>query len=73
MSSVNISITEDVYSLLKRLKRENESFSEIILNLIEEKDISKCYGILSEYKGELEKIQKEADKSRKSKWREVKW
>jgi predicted CopG family antitoxin len=73
MSSVNISITEDVYSMLKRLKKENESFSEAILNLIEEKDISKCYGILSEHVEELETIQKETDKSRKSKWREVKW
>ncbi len=73
MSSVNISITTDVYSLLKRLKKENESFSEVILSLIEEKDIRKCYGILSEYAGDLEKIKFEADKSRKSKWREVKW
>lgn len=73
MGSVNISITEDVYSLLKNLKKENESFSEVIMELIEEKDISKCYGILSEYKDDLEKIEKEANKARKAKWREVKW
>ncbi|MFX1503174.1 MAG: antitoxin VapB family protein [Promethearchaeota archaeon] len=34
MTSKNISITEDVYNKLLKIKRENESFSELFLRLL---------------------------------------
>jgi predicted CopG family antitoxin len=34
MASKNISITEDVYKKLMKIKRENESFSELFLRLL---------------------------------------
>ncbi len=71
MSSVNISITDDVYDILKALKKKDESFSEVIRTLAEQKDISKCYGLLKDYKEDLELVEKEAIKARKQKWREV--
>lgn len=71
MSSINISINEDVYKMLKGLKREDESFSEIIKSLISEKEISKCYGLLSDKKEDFEIIEKEASAARKGKWRRI--
>ena len=72
MSSVNISITKDVYDLLSRMKKDDESFSEVIRNMAQKKDITKCYGLLKDYPEEMEFIEKEALKARKEKWREVK-
>ncbi|HLC69359.1 MAG TPA: antitoxin VapB family protein [Candidatus Bilamarchaeaceae archaeon] len=72
MGSVNISITEDVYETLKRLKRKDESFSEVIRNLAGEKDISRCYGLWKGDNAAVEFIRSEAVKARKAKWREVK-
>ena len=72
MSSINISITEDVYEKLKALKKKDESFSQVITNLVSDKDISKCYGLLNDYPEELDFIEQEAIKSRKTKWREIK-
>lgn len=71
MSSINISINEEVYRMLKGLKREDESFSEIIKGLITEKEISKCYGLLATCKDDFEVIEKEALAARKGKWRET--
>jgi len=34
MTSKNISITEEVYQKLMKIKRENESFSELFLRLL---------------------------------------
>ncbi len=71
MSSVNISITEDVYEMLKRRKKEDESFSDVIRELAGQKDIRKCYGLLKEYAAELEEAEQEILKDRKKKWREI--
>lgn len=38
MSSKNITITEDAYDRLKALKREGESFSELVVRLTETAD-----------------------------------
>ena len=72
MGSMNISITDDVYLLLKGLKHKNESFSTVIKSLVKDKDISKCYGLLKDYQEDLDIVEKEALKSRASKWREIK-
>ncbi len=71
MGSINISINEEVYRMLKGLKRKDESFSEIIKSLIIEKDISKCYGLLSSSMEDFNIIEKEALTTRKGKWRET--
>lgn len=72
MSSVNISITEDVYNTLKRLKKEDESFSDVIRNVTQQKDISRCYGLWKGNEEEVEFIRKEALKARKATWPEIK-
>ena len=38
MASINISITKEIYQKLKKLKRPNESFSNVINRLITEKN-----------------------------------
>ena len=71
MSSVNISITDDVYSALRGLKRRDESFSEVIRSLVKEKDISKCYGVLADLKSDLAFVEAEALKARRQTWKGV--
>ena len=46
MTSKNISITEEVYNKLIKLKRENESFSELFLRLlrVQSEKIEKNFG-----------------------------
>ena len=69
MGSLNISITENIYTRLKGLKKEEESFSEVLGRLMDEKDISKCYGLLKDYTSDLKIIRAEAKKAREEKWR----
>jgi len=46
MASKNISITEDVYNKLLKIKREDESFSELLIRLlkIQKKTLEKSFG-----------------------------
>ncbi len=46
MTSKNISITEEVYQKLMKIKRENESFSELFLRLlkIQKINIKRTFG-----------------------------
>ena len=46
MTSKNISITEDVYNKLLKIKREKESFSELFLRLlkIQKSTLEKSFG-----------------------------
>ena len=46
MTSKNISITEDVYNKLMKIKGENESFSDLFLRLlnIQKKSLEKSFG-----------------------------
>lgn len=55
MASKNISITEDVYLELSRLKLPKESFSEVISRLIHSasKDPLRYFGILKNYPEEI--------------------
>ncbi|MGK0232443.1 MAG: putative CopG family antitoxin [Patescibacteria group bacterium] len=39
MASINISITQEAYSFLKALKNQNQSFSQIILELKNNKNV----------------------------------
>lgn len=50
MASKNISITKDIYSKLKRLKRPNESFSGVIGRLLKkQKNIFEFIGIWEDW------------------------
>lgn len=46
MTSKNISITEDVYNKLLKIKKEDESFSELFLRLlkIQKVKLDNCFG-----------------------------
>jgi len=56
MTSKNISITEEVYNKLMKIKRENESFSELFLRLlrVQKFKMEKTFG-----EWNLSKIEKE--------------
>ncbi|WP_318567691.1 antitoxin VapB family protein [Salinigranum marinum] len=60
MASKNITITEDAYDRLKALKREDESFSDLVTRLTEQTDpmafAGSCPGLgarVDEARGEL--------------------
>ncbi len=48
MATKNISITNDAYSRLKRLKQDKESFSDVINRVTKRKRLSEFAGILTE-------------------------
>jgi len=53
MASKTIMIQQDTYEKLKRLKRRNESFNDLILRLVDKKqDLNPFFGILSEKEGD---------------------
>jgi len=47
MPTKNISLSEDAYKRLKNMKRENESFSDVIRRLCPAIKLSDFYGVLS--------------------------
>ena len=48
MTSKNISITEDVYKLLTRMKLKDESFSQTIRRIAKGRKLSECAGLWSD-------------------------
>jgi len=52
VTSKNISITEDVYEMLSRLKLEGESFSDAIRRLARRSRLSECAGLWSDMSDE---------------------
>jgi predicted CopG family antitoxin len=58
MTSKNISITEDVYNKLLKIKREDESFSELFLRLlkIQKTTLEKSFGAWNLSKEEEKEI-----------------
>ncbi|MEK6928115.1 MAG: antitoxin VapB family protein [Nanoarchaeota archaeon] len=56
MATKNISITEEAYNRLARLRKGNESFSELIIEVTGNVNLMDYFGILSKEKGDkLEK------------------
>lgn len=48
MSSTTISLNDEAYHHLKRLKREDESFSDVVLRLTDQqRDLDRAFGALS--------------------------
>lgn len=68
MVSKNISITEDVYDLLSKVKLEDESFSDAIARLIRSGGkLSECAGLWKDMsKEELEELRVGVEEARKS-------
>ena len=52
MATKTISIREEVYDVLKSLKRENESFSDVIAKLAKKRksDLGEYFGVLKDSK-----------------------
>jgi predicted CopG family antitoxin len=63
MATKNISITLDAYKRLAALRKKNESFSEIIMEITGKKDIMNFFGCLSE--DSADRIEKSIIKNRK--------
>lgn len=64
MTVKTITITEDAYNLFKRLKEEDESFSDLIKRIGSERksDINRIFGVLSKYN--VEEARKKAKEIR---------
>ena len=67
MGTKTISIRDEVYNILKSLKRDNESFSEVIGKLAEKRksDLSQYFGVLKGSKV-LDEIEEDYKKIRAS-------
>jgi len=67
MATKTISIREEVYNILKSLKRENESFSDVIGKLAKKRklDLSQYFGVLKDSKV-LNEIEEDYKKIRAS-------
>lgn len=64
MASKTIMIQEETYNRLLQLKRENESFNDLIMRLIYQKqEITPFFGLLSEEESDI--IEKAIDEARK--------
>lgn len=71
MTSKNISLTDDAYELLKKMKMGDESFSDTIRRLAKRRRISDCVGLWAEVPDEdievikenIKEIRKRADES----------
>ena len=48
MTSRNISVTEDVYDLLTKMKLKEESFSDAIRRLAKRRSLTDCAGLWSD-------------------------
>lgn len=68
MAIKSLTITEDAYETLKRMKYENESFSDVILRVgkTQTNIIEKYFGILKRTEKEVSDWEKEIKKSRKA-------
>ena len=58
-----VSLSNKAYEELKKLKNDDESFSDIVLKLIQKKDIKKFEGILKD-NSKLTAIEKQIDNDR---------
>ncbi len=70
MTSKNISITEEVYKKLMKIKRENESFSELFLRLlkIQKTNMKRTFGAWNLSKEEESEIWKAISSRSGRKW-----
>ncbi|GEM_PF-6687131 len=64
----SLTITEEAYNALKRIKYEEESFSKVIIRISNEKrgSLAEYFGVLKDSKDKLHELKKEI-KERRSK------
>ena len=62
-----ITITEDAYNVLKRMKKSNQSFSELIIEFSEEKKghLINLFGILKDKSKDMDELQEKSINYRK--------
>lgn len=62
-----ITVTEEAYNALRRMKKEDQSFSEIIIEVSKEKSnsLDKFFGILKDSSAELDLMRKKVEEGRK--------
>lgn len=70
MTSKNISITKDVYDKLMKIKRKNESFSELFLRLlkVQKTNMEKSYGAWNLTEKEKKEIWDDITNQTEKKW-----
>jgi predicted CopG family antitoxin len=71
MTSRHISVTDDIYDLLTKMKLKNESFSDTIKRLAKRRDLLDCAGAWSDVPKEEMKayekgIREQRDKTKQS-------
>lgn len=68
MASKTISVTEDIYKLLSRMKLKSESFSEMLARLARKRgSLSDCAGLWKDMSGEeIEELKEGMKEMRKS-------
>ncbi len=76
MAIKNISITEDAYERLKKLRHHGESFSEIIVHLTNKRNLLEVAGILSakaarELEGRVQEFRKRWNRDQKGRVRSI--
>jgi predicted CopG family antitoxin len=71
MASKNISITEDVYNKLLKIKRKGESFSELFLRLLKIQNVrfEECFGAWNFSKEEEKEIWTDLTKRSGRNWK----
>jgi len=74
MTSKQISIREEVYKRLYLQKRENESFSDVIMRLLDNQSnfhkIEQCFGLSKDLPDEIVDIFRESSKEVRKKFKE---
>lgn len=73
MTSKNISITEDVYKKLMKIKREDESFSDLFLRLlrIQKQTIEKSFGKWNLSNKEKKEIWEDITNRPQRRWKKI--
>lgn len=70
MTYKTISLNEKAYSLLKKAKKEGESFSETVIRVLNKPDLSKFLSLAGSLKGEVTDLEiDEFIKEAKSAWK----
>ena len=72
MATKTLSVTDDVYQTLKRMKLKGESFSDTIRRLAERGSIAECAGLWAEMtEEELQRVEGAISESRRGATRDL--
>ena len=70
-----IQITDEAYELLKSLKQERESFTDVIKRIAGERSLFDIVGVLDESQAQklAERIQQGRERARRRRQRQLRW